>query len=61
MSDGMHNEMKMAGGGFMGAAGAAISGESPFQQIYHNRTNAPGYVACTSDIPGVLIPIDMQR
>ena len=60
MSDGMHNEMVMQKGLF-GAMGAAVSGESPFQQVYHNRTNNPGYVACTSDIPGVLVPVDMSR
>ena len=61
MSDGLKMDVKMSGKGMMGMMGAAVSGESPWQQIYHNRTNAPGYVACTSDIPGVLVPINMQR
>jgi len=39
----------------------AIGGESIFKCIYTNNTSGPGYVAMTSDIPGVIVPINMQE
>jgi uncharacterized protein (AIM24 family) len=58
----MNNGCKLAveTGGLMSMMGSFMGGESPFKCIYTNKTNAPGYVAVTSDIPGVLIPIDMN-
>ena len=54
-------KMKVEVGGLMAMMGAAIGGESPFKTIYTNKTNAPGCVAMTTDIPGVIVPIDMNN
>jgi len=47
-------------GGLMSMLGASFGGESPWKCVYTNRTQGPGYVAMTTDIPGVMVPIDMN-
>ncbi|GMI39436.1 hypothetical protein TeGR_g2537, partial [Tetraparma gracilis] len=53
--------MKVESGGLMSMLGSAMGGESPWKVVYTNKTAGPGYVAMTTDIPGVVVPIDMQN
>eukprot|EP00518_Triparma_eleuthera_P005223 CAMPEP_0182452756 /NCGR_PEP_ID=MMETSP1319-20130603/99_1 /TAXON_ID=172717 /ORGANISM="Bolidomonas pacifica, Strain RCC208" /LENGTH=264 /DNA_ID=CAMNT_0024650619 /DNA_START=13 /DNA_END=807 /DNA_ORIENTATION=+ len=48
-------------GGLMDMIGGALGGESPWKCVYTNKTQGPGYAAFTTDIPGVLVPIDMNN
>ena len=40
--------------------GAVLGGEALWKCVYTNRTQDMGYVAMTTDIPGVIVPIDMS-
>ena len=39
--------------------GRLAGGGSLFQLTYTNDTNQDGFIACTPDYPGVIVPIDM--
>lgn len=54
-SDGMKQKVKI--GGF----GRLLSGEGLFKTIWENTTQAPGFVSLTPNIPGSVIPIDLDR
>mmetsp|Transcript_11925 Transcript_11925/g.24386 ORF Transcript_11925/g.24386 Transcript_11925/m.24386 type:complete len:265 (+) Transcript_11925:57-851(+) len=58
MNNGCRLQIKT--GGLMSMLGSAFGGESPWKCIYTNNTQGPGYVAMTTDIPGVIVPIDMS-
>ncbi len=53
-------KLNIVSDGLMGMIGAAMGGESPWKCVYENKSGDMGYVAITTDIPGVMVPIDMQ-
>ncbi|GMH76907.1 hypothetical protein TrVE_jg9196 [Triparma verrucosa] len=54
-------KLQIKSGGLMDMIGAAMGGESLWKCIYTNKTQSPGYVAMTTDIPGCVVPIDMSN
>jgi uncharacterized protein (AIM24 family) len=58
MSDGMKMDVKL--GGLGKTFGRLAGGGSLFQITYSNESNQDGYVACTPDYPGVIVPIHME-
>jgi len=58
MSPGMKMEAKLAGAAK--TFGRLAGGGSFFQLTYTNETDQDGYIACTPDYPGVLVPINMN-
>lgn len=59
MSPGMQMEAKLAGTGKM--FGRLVGGGSLFQLTYTNETGTDGYISCTPDYPGVIVPIHMKE
>jgi uncharacterized protein (AIM24 family) len=58
MSDGITMSVKLAGIGK--AFGRLAGGGSLFQITYTNESDKDGFVACTPDYPGVIVPINMR-
>jgi uncharacterized protein (AIM24 family) len=58
MSDGM--TMSVALAGFKKTFGRLAGGGSLFEITYTNDTDRDGYIACTPDYPGVIVPINMS-
>lgn len=54
-SDGMKQKVKL--GGF----GRFLSGEGLFKAIWENTTNKPGFIGLTPNIPGSVIPINLDE
>lgn len=59
MSDGMKMDAKLAGLGK--TFGRLAGGGSIFQLTYTNETNHDGFISCTPDYPGVIVPIHMAE
>jgi uncharacterized protein (AIM24 family) len=47
-------------GGLVQGVLSVISGEEFFRLIYHNASNHIGYVGLTPNLPGTVIPVNMQ-
>jgi uncharacterized protein (AIM24 family) len=45
----------------IGGFGRFLSGEGIFKAIWTNTTSAPGFVSLTPNLPGSVIPIDLDR
>mmetsp|Transcript_46925 Transcript_46925/g.114458 ORF Transcript_46925/g.114458 Transcript_46925/m.114458 type:complete len:123 (+) Transcript_46925:86-454(+) len=58
MSDKM--TMSVALAGFKKTFGRLAGGGSLFEITYTNDTDRDGYIACTPDYPGVIVPINMS-
>jgi len=59
MSQGMTMEAKLAG--LSKTFGRLAGGGSIFQLTYTNETDQDGFIACTPDYPGVIVPINMSE
>ena len=59
MSDGIKMEAKLAGLGK--TFGRLAGGGSLFQLTYTNDSEKDGFIACTPDYPGVIVPINMTE
>jgi uncharacterized protein (AIM24 family) len=57
MSDGMKMEAKLSS--FGTTFGRVAGGGSLFQLTYTNESEKDGFIACTPDYPGVIVPIHM--
>ena len=58
MSDGMKLEAKLAGLGK--TFGRIAGGGSLFQLTYSNETQHDGFISCTPDYPGRVVPVHME-
>lgn len=59
MSDGLKMEAKLSSLG--GTFGRLAGGGSLFQLTYTNVSDKDGFIACTPDYPGVIVPINMAE
>ena len=59
MSEGMKMDVKLAGLGK--AFGRLAGGGSLFQLTYTNESERDGFIACTPDYPGVIVPVNMTE
>ena len=59
MSDGMSMDVKLAGLGK--TFGRLAGGGSLFQLTYTNNSEKDGFIACTPDYPGVIVPVNMTE
>jgi uncharacterized protein (AIM24 family) len=59
MSEGMTMSVKLAGLGK--TFGRLAGGGSVFEITYTNQSEKDGFVACSPDYPGIIVPIDMRE